>query len=262
MCYLARLLLFMPALLAAQTPSFDDGRLDPAWFGPEVVFQPSRALGFQWLKSGQELRGRTIHLRAWEPAAWLVGRRSAKDRTFLDQVEATLPVQQEKGIRRGLKAALAVSTASGGLQLVARVVDAEGVGDDYMAIGSYRLSFDMKLVEGASGELLGAFHGTLRGPNPDVITTQFERWCEDLGRLLSTAATPPPLAKAAQPAPVSAAPVLAAGRPAVPAPAATQPGPSFDLERALHRIEGLKQDGLLSEEEYLSLRKKAAAKAR
>lgn len=259
---LARHLLFMPALLAAQTATFDDGRLDPAWFGPAVEFKPSKALGFQWLKSGQNLRGRTIHLKAWEPAAWLLGRRSGKDRSFLDQVESTLPARQEKGIRRGLKAALPASTASGELLLVARVVDAEGVGDDYMAIGSYGLSFDMKLVEGVSGELLGAFHGTLRGPNPDVITTQFEKWCEDLGRLLSTAAAPPTPAKAAQSALVPAAPVPAAGISAVPAPAATQLKPSFDLEGALRRIEELKQDGLLSDEEYQSIRKKAAAKAR
>ena len=255
----ALLLLLLPALLAAQPVTFDDGRLDPAWFGPSVVFQPSKVFGFQWLKPGLALPGQTLHLGTWEPAAWLLGRRSGKDRDFLQRIEPALPTNQEKGLRRGLKGALPVSATTGNLRLVARVVDAEGVGDDYMAMGSYGLSFDMKLLDADTGELLGGFHGSLRGSSSEAITLHFEKWCENLGRLLSTFATPPLPVK-----PVLAPP---ASGPVVPGTSSpdlvpTQPRPAFDLEGALRRIEGLKQDGLLSEEEYQSLRKKAAAKAK
>jgi len=65
----ALLLPCIPALLAAQSPGLDDGRLDSSWFGPAAVFQPSKALGLQWLKPGLDLRHRTLHLKAWEPAA-------------------------------------------------------------------------------------------------------------------------------------------------------------------------------------------------
>ncbi len=264
------LLLLLPCCLAAQSTTFDDGRLDPSWFGPAVIFQPSKVLGFQWLKPGLALQGRSLSLRAWEPAAWLVGRRSAKDRDFLQRVESSLPVDLEKGLRRGLKGALPVSTMGGDLRLVARVVDAEGVGDDYMAMGSFGLSFDVKLVEGDTGELLGAFHGTLRGLSEAAIALHYAKWCEDLGRLLAGAAISPVPAKSIQAAlvpaalapatPALTAPVPLASTPGAPAPA--QARPVFDLEGALRRIEGLKQDGLLSEEEYQSLRRKATDKAK
>ncbi|MBK9795663.1 MAG: hypothetical protein IPP58_04075 [Holophagaceae bacterium] len=263
------LLLLLPACLAAQSLTFDEGRLDPAWFGPSAVLQPSKTLGFQWLKPGLALQGRSLQLRAWESPAWLVGRRSAKDRNFLESIQADLPSRQEKGLRRGLKEALPVATRGGDLSMVARVVDAEGVGDDYMAMGSFSLSFDMKLLDAATGELLGAFHGSLRGPSPEVVIHQFEKWCENLGRLLAAAAIPPVPAPPIQPGTVSAPapgqPVATGAvpaRPAPPVPGTIQPRPAFDLEGALRRIEGLKQDGLLSEEEYQNLRRKAAERAK
>jgi len=248
----ALLLLLLPAFLAAQLVTFDDGRLDPAWFGPSVVFQPSKVFGFQWLKPGLALPGRTLRLETWEPAAWLLGRRSGKDRDFLQRIEPALPTNQEKGLRRGLKGALPVSATNGNLRLVARVVDAEGVGDDYMAMGSYGLSFDMKLLDADTGELLGGFHGSLRGSSSEAVTLHFEKWCENLGRLLSTFATPQLPVKPVQ---VPATPITTVQAPILPRPA-------FDLEGALRRIEGLKLDGLLSEEEYQSLRRKATDKAK
>lgn len=261
------LLWLLPACLAAQSMTFDEGRLDPAWFGPSAILQPSKVLGFQWLKPGLALQGRTLQLTSWEPPAWLVGRRSAKDRTFLGSIEADLPSRLEKGIRRGLKEALLIGAKAGDLRLVARVVDAEGVGDDYMAMGSFSLSFDMKLLDAATGELLGAFHERLKGPSPERVIQLFEAWCANLGRHLATAAVPPvpapPIQAATRPEPAPVTPVAVAPLPAVPvSPAASQPRPAFDLEGALRRIEGLKQDGLLSEEEYQTLRRKAADRAK
>jgi hypothetical protein len=123
------------------------------------------------------------------------------------------------------------------------VVDAVGIGDDYMATGQLSLSFDLKLVDADTGALLAAFHDTLRGPSPEAIAGQYGRWCEELGRLLAASAAPPVAVKL------------------VPAPTLATPSPVFDLEGALRRIEGLKRDGLLSEEECQVLRKKAADKA-
>jgi len=267
----AFLLWLLPACLAAQSMTFDEGRLDPAWFGPSAVLQPSKTQGFQWLKPGLALQGRALQLTSWEPPAWLVGRRSAKDRTFLESIQADLPPRQEKGLRRGLKETLAVATEGGDLSLVARVVDAEGVGDDYMAMGSFSLSFDMKLLDAATGELLGAFHESLKGPSPERVIQLFEAWCANLGRHLATAAVPavptPSRQAATVPVPALVQPAAVASVPAVPVPpaprpAASQPRPAFDLEGALRRIEGLRQDGLLSEEEYQTLRRKAADRAK
>ena len=252
----AILFLTMPAILAAQPAGLDEGRLDPAWFGSAAVFQPSKSLGFQWLKPGLDLRNRTLQLRAWEAPVWVKGRREMKDQTFLRRVEGTLPKRLDRGLRRGLKGSVPVSAEAGEVHLVGRIVDAIGQADDYMAAGRVALSFDLKLVDGKTGELLGAFHDTLESGGADYIAGRFERWCEDLGRLLSIPAAPK-AATAFVPPPATP--------PAPPAPAAAKPGstatPAFDLESALSRIEGLRRDGLLSEEEYQALRKKAAEKA-
>ena len=118
--------LLASALLAAQSPGLDEGRLDPSWFGPGVVFQPSKALGFQWLKPELDLRNRSLHLKAWEPAAWLLGRRAQKDQWFLERAESTLLPEMERALRRELKGSLPLSLTDGDLLLSARAVDAVG----------------------------------------------------------------------------------------------------------------------------------------
>lgn len=236
----AVLFLLAPAVLAAQTATLDEGRLDPAWFGTGATFQPSKALGFQWLKPSLDLHQRSLQLKAWEPAAWLLGKRTSKDHIFLQRAESYLATDLDRGLRRGLKGNIPVSLTAGDVLIIARVVDAVGIGDDYMAMGQLSLSLDLKLVDADTGGLMAAFHDTLRGASPEAIAAQYGRWCEELGRLLAAFAAPPLAIKP------------------VPGPIQATPPPSFDLEGALRRIEGLKRDGLLSEEECQVLRKKAA----
>jgi hypothetical protein len=239
----AILLMLASSFLAGQPLGLDEGRLDPAWFGPGVVFQPSKALGFQWLKPGLDLRHRSLRLRAWEPAAWVLGPRTGRDQAFLGRVAPGLPEELERGLKRGLKGALPVSATAGDVVLVGRVADALGADDDYMSIRPMTLSFDLKLIDGDTGEVLAAFHDTHTAPNADVFSLQFRRWSEALGRALAPAAAVP-----------AAAPIAA--QPLPPAPR-----PAFDLEGALRRIEVLQRDGLLSEAEGEALKKKARDRA-
>jgi len=248
----AALLLLAPAILVGQGTLPDQGRLEPAWFGAAAAFQPSKALGFQWLKPGLDLSRRTLRLKAWEPAAWLLGPRAPKDQALLTRVERSLDANLTAGLRRGLKDAVALSPTHGDVVVLGRVVDAIGDSDDYMSAGQVALSFDLKLVDGDTGELLGAFHDTLTGKQGDGLPLQFREWSVDLGRLLATTTAVIPKPEATKPPAAAAVPAI----PPVP------PRPAFDLEGALRRIEGLKRDGLLSEEEYQALRKKAADKAK
>lgn len=258
----AALLLLAPVFLTAQAVDadgrMDEGRLDPAWFGAAASLRTSRTLGFQWLRPGLDLKARSLRLKAWEAPAWLLGPRALKDQTFLQRVEPALPSALDRGLQRGLKGALPVSATGGDVQVVARVADAVGQSDDYMAMGSVTLSFDIKLVDGDTGELLAAFHDTLQGSNAEAITFLFGRWCEDLGKVLAKAVSPSPAPTAA---PTSALAPVSPSAPAEKAKAAPPPAP-FDLEGALRRIEGLRRDGLLSEAEAEALKKKAAERAR
>jgi len=244
----AALLLAVPAFLSAQAPLPDDGRLDAAWFGPAAELQASKTLGFQWLKTGLYLGHRSLRLKAWEPAAWLLGKRATKDQLLLGRLEDTLVPGLARGLKKGLKGALPVSLSEGDLVLVGRVVDAVGEESDFMSSGPSFLSLDLKLVDGDSGELLGAFHTTLRGLGADMLAIQYSQWCENLGRLLAPLAKPLPVAAAVLPSPAKSVPPAAA--------------PAFDLEGALRRIEGLKRDGLLTEAECQVLRLKATERAK
>jgi hypothetical protein len=242
----AALLLLLPAVLAGQATTLDHGRLDSAWFGPDAVFMPSKALGYQWLRPGLLLQHRSLRLKAWEPAAWLLGKRATKDEVLVGRFEGTLVSDLAKGLKRGLKGSVPVSLTEGDVLLVGRVVDAVGEADDGLSFGGVSLSFDLKLVDGDTGDLLGAFHTTLSGSNPDALSILYAQWCQDLGRLLL----------------VSASPIVPAAAAAVARPVLAPPPPAFDLEGALRRIEGLKRDGLLSEAESQVLRKKAADRAK
>lgn len=234
------LLCLMPALLSAQAVPLDQGRLDPTWFGAAAAFQSSEPLGFQWAKPGLNLRSRSLRLAPWQPAVWLGGRPARKDRDFLEQIQSTLAAELLKGLQSGLKGTLPVATAEGDVLVTLRVVDAVGIEDNYMAMGSLSVTIDLKVVDGDTGELLAAFHDTHRGPSPEAVALQFRGWSGRLGQVLAGAARP--LAPAVQAQPDVVAP--------------------FDLEGALRRIEGLRRDGLLTEAQCEDLRRKAAAKAR
>ena len=239
------LLLMLPALLSAQAPGLDEGRLDAGWFGPVAVFQSSKQLGFQWLKPGLDLRRRSIRVRAFEPPVWVLGKRKTKDELLLGRLEPQLVPDLVKALKRGLKSSLPVSQADGDVQVVGRVVDAVGVESDSFAMGRVSLSLDLKLVDGDSGELLAAFHNTLEGLDADMLALQYAAWCENLGRALAPAVVSPVVTVAAQ-----------KHLTIVP-----EPRPAFDLEGALRRIDGLQRDGLLSEADALALKKKATEKA-
>jgi hypothetical protein len=263
---LARFLLLAPACLTAQAPFLDDGRLDVAWFGQEIAFKKTRLIEFLWIKPGLVLEGRTLRLRAWDPAAWLAGPRAHKDRALVRMLESTMATDLEKGLRKGLREVIRVSATEGDLALVGRVVDANGDSEDYMSSGAASLTVDVKLLDVASGELVGAFHDTVRGQGNSAARASFAGWCEDLGRTLREAskpvgtATAPPLVPSTSTA-VPAPPALKPAAPGAPVnPPA--PGPAYDLDAALRRLEALRKDGLLTEDEYQTLRKKALDKAR
>lgn len=243
----AALLLAVPALLVGQAAPLDGGRLEAAWFGPAAAFSPSPTLGLAWVKPGLDLQGRALHVRDWQPAVWLLGKRAIHDEHLLMRMAPSLVPGLAKGLAKGLKGALPVSRTAGDVFLLGRAVDASGgSGDAQFATQPCTLTFDLKLVDADSGELLAAFHHTLEAADADFMALRHSRWSEDLGRLLGQSVGPR-----------TAAPP----KPAVPA-AARPVEPPFDLEGALRRIEGLKRDGLLSEAEGEALRRKAAERAK
>ncbi len=230
----AALLFLAPALLAAQT--LDGGLLDPAWFGPGVQFRSLPKPGFEWVKPGLVLRGRTLRIQAWEAPAWLGKTRDRDDRAFVEGRKDEFRETLAQGLRRGLGGIARVSTVEGDVLVEARVVDAAAEAPDAMFSGAASLTFDLKLVDAVSGELLAAFHQTLAGDGEREVVARYAPWCAGLGRRLAeadrTPAPPPPPAR-----------------------------PALDLPATLDRLEALRRDGVLTEEGYQALLRKARVMA-
>lgn len=242
----AFLLSVLSVFAAAQPAALDQGRLDPAWFGTTVVFQPSKRVAFQWLNPGFALHGRTIHVQEWEAPAWLGRKRGDQDRKWLLQLGGTIQALLEAGLRKGLGGQARVSRQEGDLLLVGRAVDACGPDDSGTFSGAISLTCDLKLVDAASGEVLAGFHHTISALSEANWTSLFAVWCEELGRTL---AEKPKTAPVASPF---------AATPAEPRPS---PRPAFDFDATLRRLQALRQDGILTESEFATLRRKAEEKA-
>jgi hypothetical protein len=254
------LVLFLSVLAGAQPPALDEGRLDPAWFGAAVAFQPAKGFAYLWLKPGFAIQGRTVHVVDWEPPAWLGKKRGSKDRTFLRRMEGTVEKLLEDGLRKGLGGQARVSRKEGDLLLAGRSTDAVGEDDSGSFTGAVSITFDLRLSDAASGEVVGAFHHTISSLSEGSWTPFFLEWCEGLGRKLAEKpkSAPPAPAPKAVPGPIVPPAPKPSPAPAIP-PAAKA---DFDLAGTLRHLDALRQDGILTEDEYAALRKKAEEKAK
>lgn len=232
----------LPILAAAQPPGLDQGRLDPAWFGTAVAFQPAKTIDWMWLKPGLDLRGRSIRVLPWEAPAWRGRKRADKDRAFLRGLEGTLESGIESALRTRLGSRTAISRGEGELLLAGRAVDAVGPDEGGSFFTAVSLTFDLKLLDAVSGELLGAFHHTVSSMSESNWASLFADWCGDLGRVLAeNPKSSPPAALPPAPKPVPAPP----------------PKPNLDLDATLRRLDALRRDGILTEDGYAALRRKA-----
>ena len=88
-----------PSEPAPTRPKLDSGLLDPAWFGPEVVFSKSDDVDFFWIKPGLDITGKVIHMMAWDDPAMLKPGRDGKD-----NAKATALTDSFPGMLRGAMA--------------------------------------------------------------------------------------------------------------------------------------------------------------
>ena len=239
--------------LSAQTARLDHGRLDPAWFGSALTFESSIRVYFLWVRPGLSLKGRSLKLAAWEPAAWLVKPRPDKDQAFLRRLDPTLVPALQEALSSELRGALPVSLESGDVILTGRVTDCLAGGVGGMFGGVAGIYFDLKLVDAQSGDLLIGAHHFIEGETAESIQTRYQNWCRVFARVLAERALPP---LAAQPLP----PVTVAG-PSSPAAKPVRLDSTSELEATLRRLEALKRDGLLTSAEFDLLRKQAVDRA-
>ena len=96
------LALLAPAGAAEPGKTLDDGRLDPAWFGPGVEFRTTDDIDYVWVKPGFSLKGKKLRVEKWPDPAFLGKDRRGRDSARAFELVDNMPMK----IRSSLKVTL------------------------------------------------------------------------------------------------------------------------------------------------------------
>ena len=71
--------LLAPRSAANEAKELDDGRLDPAWFGPAVEFRTTSIIDYVWVKPGFSIKGRILRIEKWPDPVFVGKERRGRD---------------------------------------------------------------------------------------------------------------------------------------------------------------------------------------
>jgi hypothetical protein len=175
----------------AQAQTLDDGLLDPAWFGlPGIELRKTEEIDYLWVKPGLTLEGTSLKVDDWSDPEIRGKKRDAKDSAKAVEVSEQFPALLKGALMSSLAGVAKVSRKEGDLVLTGRIVDCNAgskaakwlVG---MGAGAASATWDMKLTDPASGEVvLAIHHRAISGTNMSEIDDKIIKWLEKLGEAL------------------------------------------------------------------------------
>ncbi len=172
-----------PIATVSPSPNIrDDGRLEEAWFGPTVAFKTGKSVDFLWVKPGLDPGGHGILMQAWEPPAMRFPGRNEKDHQKAVELTYFFPIQLRSDLSRALAGKTTFSSSQGDWTLLGRFVDANAGSDVTRLLlpvgpGTASATWDLKIVDTATGELLLAVHHRcLSGTAFTGIQDKLEKW--------------------------------------------------------------------------------------
>lgn len=172
-------------------PLLDEGLLDPNWFGPEVNFAKNDEVDFFWIKPGLDLTGSVIYMKPWEDPTILEKGRDGKDNAKAAILTDTLPGTIRGAIAGSLAGKAKVSRTEGNIEAIGRVVDCNaGSKAAKMLVGwgagQENVTFDFKLFDAKTHELLAAFHHrTISGTGWSTIESKLVKWADKFGQFIA-----------------------------------------------------------------------------
>lgn len=178
--------------VAADTPkALDDGLLDAAWFGvPGIEFRVAEEIDYLWVKPGFTIAGTSIKVDDWSDPEIRGKKRDAKDSAKAAEITEQFPGLLKGALMSSLAGVAKVSRKEGDLVLTGRIVDCNAgskaakwlVG---MGAGAASATWDIKLADPASGEVvLAIHHRAISGTNMSEIDDKIIQWLEKLGEEL------------------------------------------------------------------------------
>jgi len=192
-----------PAAAPAVTPKpaapkpalLDDGLLDPAWFGEGVSFAKGDDVDFFWIKPGLDLSGRVLWMKPWEDPAMLRKGRDGKDNAKATELTDSFPGMLRGALTGAFNGKAKVSRTEGDLTLIGRFVDANAgskaakwlIG---LGAGSETATWDLKVVDPKTGELLLAVHHrAISGTAMSTIQDKLVKWSDKFATFVASRAT-------------------------------------------------------------------------
>jgi len=174
------------AAVAGAADKLDKGLLDPAWFGQDVEFRTSDQLDYFWVKPGFSLEGKTLQVEAWPDPVFLGDKKDvdSKDSARAFELSGSMPNWLRGSLSNALGDYAHVSKDEGDYVLSGRFVDVNAgnrvakfmVG---LGAGSATATWDMKLVDKKTGELLAALHHrSVSGTYMSDIDDKILKWMD------------------------------------------------------------------------------------
>jgi len=187
---------FLIAMALAGTPapaqSLDEGLLDTRWFAvPGIEFRKTEEIDYLWVKPGFKLAGGSIRVDDWSDPEFLAKKkRDPKDSAKAVELGEQFPALLRGALMSALDGVATVSRKEGAYALTGRIVDCNAgskaakwlVG---MGAGSASATWDMKLTDATTGEVvLALHHRAISGTAMSEIDDKVIKWLEKLGEAL------------------------------------------------------------------------------
>ncbi|WP_243287404.1 DUF4410 domain-containing protein [Geothrix terrae] len=183
-----------PKPAAPKAPLQDNGLLDPAWFGDGTTFATGDDVDFFWIKPGLDLTGHTVFMKPWEDPAMLRKGRDGKDNAKATELTDSFPGMLRGALTGAVNGKAKVSRTEGDLTLVGRFVDANAgskaakwlIG---LGAGSETATWDLKVVDTKTGELLLAVHHrSISGTAMSTIQDKLVKWADKFATFVAVRA--------------------------------------------------------------------------
>ena len=183
LCAALSFLLLAPA---AGARDLDEGLLQSSWFGSDLEWRKAEEIDYLWVKDGFSLQGKSLHVADWgEPQFLHKKDRDTKDSARAYELTENMPDWLRGALTSALSGTAEVSREGGDVRLDGRFVDVNAgskaakwlVG---FGAGSATATWDLKLVDAQTGELLAAIHHrAISGTNMSEIDDKIIKWMDE-----------------------------------------------------------------------------------
>lgn len=176
---------------AKPLPLLDKGLLDPSWFTVQpLTFSKNDTLDFFWIKPGLNLKDVKIKVSDWDSPTWMKSGRDERDRETVVSLMDIFPGLLKRNLEKNLADKVKVSRSEGNFVLTGRFVDcnaksvAAKVSTPFFA-GTENVTWDIKLVDANTGELLFAGHHRMVSGMFSTLERKLAEWAEDFSKFTS-----------------------------------------------------------------------------